>query len=78
MVGITSVATAFVFYSQEKIDPTVVVPAVIGVFIGGQLGARLTRRFKARRLAWIFAIILGYLGISLILRAFNVTLPGQQ
>jgi uncharacterized membrane protein YfcA len=78
MVGITSVATAFVFYSQEKIDPTVVVPAIIGVFIGGQLGARLTRRFRARRLAWIFTIILGYLGLSLILRAFGVTLPGQQ
>ncbi len=78
MVGITSVATAFVFYSQDKIDPTVVVPAVIGVFVGGQVGARLTRRFKARRLAWIFALILGYLGVSLILRAFDVTLPGQR
>lgn len=78
MVGITSVATAFVFYAEEKIDPTVVVPSIIGVFVGGQLGARLTRRFKARRLAWIFAIILGYLGVSLILRAVGVTLPGQQ
>ncbi|MBA2519875.1 MAG: sulfite exporter TauE/SafE family protein [Chloroflexia bacterium] len=78
MVGITSVATAFVFYSQGKIDPTVVVPAVIGVFLGGQIGSRLTRRLKARRLAWIFAVILGYLGISLILRAFDITLPGQQ
>ena len=52
--------------------------SLIGVFIGGQLGARLTRRFRARRLAWIFAIILGYLGISLILRAFDITLPGQR
>jgi hypothetical protein len=78
MVGITSVATAFVFYAEEKIDPTVVVPSIIGVFVGGQLGARLTRRFKAQRLAWIFAIILGYLGVSLILRAVGVTLPGQQ
>ena len=78
MVGITAVATAFVFYSQGKIDPTVVVPAVIGVFLGGQIGSRLTRRLKARRLAWIFAIILAYLGLSLLLRAFGVTLPGQR
>ena len=78
MVGITSVATAFVFYSQGKIDPTVVVPAIIGVFAGGQLGSRLTRRLRARRLSALFAAILLYLGLSLLLRAFGVTLPGQR
>jgi uncharacterized membrane protein YfcA len=78
MVGITSVATAFVFYSQGKIDPTVVVPAVVGVFAGGQLGSRLTRRLRARRLAWLFAVILLYLGVSLVLRALGVTVPGQR
>jgi uncharacterized membrane protein YfcA len=78
MVGITSVATAFVFYSRGKIDPTVVVPAVVGVFAGGQIGSRLTRRVRARRLAWLFAAILLYLGVSLLLRAVGVDLPGQQ
>lgn len=78
MVGITSVATAFVFYSRGKIDPTVVVPAVVGVFAGGQLGSRLTRRLRARRLTLLFAVILLYLGGSLLFRAFGVTLPGQR
>ncbi len=78
MVGITSVATAFVFYAEGKIDPTVVVPAVLGVFAGGQLGSRLTRRLRARRLSALFAAILLYLGASLLLRAAGVTLPGQR
>jgi uncharacterized membrane protein YfcA len=78
MVGITSVATAFVFYSQGKIDPTLVVPAIIGVFLGGQIGSRLTRRVRAQRLSLLFAVILLYLGASLLLRAFGVTLPGQS
>ena len=78
MVGITSVATAFVFYAEGKIDPTVVVPAVLGVFLGGQLGSRLTRRLRARRLSALFAAILLYLGASLLLRAAGVTLPGQR
>ena len=78
MVGITSVATAFVFYSRGKIDPTVVVPAIVGVFAGGQLGSRLTRRLRARRLSLVFAAILIYLGGSLLLRAAGVTLPGQR
>lgn len=78
MVGITSVATAFVFYAEGKIDPTVVVPAIVGVFLGGQLGSRLTRRLRARRLSVLFAAILLYLGASLLLRAAGITLPGQQ
>ena len=78
MVGITSVATAFVFYANGFIDPTVVVPAVVGVFLGGQIGPRLTRRLRAQRLSFLFALILLYLGGSLVLRAFGITLPGQR
>lgn len=77
MVGITSVATAFVFYSRGKIDPTLVAPAIIGVFLGGQIGSRLTRRLRAHRLSFIFAILLLYLGVSLLLRAIGVRVPGQ-
>jgi uncharacterized membrane protein YfcA len=77
MIGITSVATAFVYYSRGKIDPTLVVPAIIGVFLGGQIGSRLTRRIRAQRLALIFSVILLYLGISLLLRAVGIKVPGQ-
>jgi uncharacterized membrane protein YfcA len=77
MVGMTSVATAFVFYSQGKIDPTLVVPGIVGVFLGGQIGSRLTRRIRAQRLALIFSVILLYLGISLLLRAVGIKVPGQ-
>lgn len=78
MVGMTSVATAFVYYSRGKIDPTLVVPAIIGVFIGGQVGSKLTRRVRAHRLALIFAVILLYLGASLLQRAFDIPLPGLR
>jgi uncharacterized membrane protein YfcA len=77
MVGITSVATAFVYFSRGKIDPTVVVPAMIGIFLGSQAGSRLTRRVQAQNLVLIFTVILLYLGISLLLKAANITLPGQ-
>jgi uncharacterized membrane protein YfcA len=77
MIGITSVATAFVYYSRGKIDPTLVVPSIIGVFLGGQIGSRLTRHIRAQRLALIFALILLYLGVSLLLRAAGVKVPGQ-
>ena len=78
MVGITSVATAFVYYSRGKIDPSLVVPAIIGVFLGEQVGSRLTRRVRAQRLSVIFAVILLYLGVSLLLRAVGIKVPGQS
>jgi uncharacterized membrane protein YfcA len=78
MVGITAVATAFVYYSREKIDPTVVVPAMIGIFVGSQAGSRLTRRVRAQRLVWLFVVVLLYLGGSLLLKSAGVDVPWQK
>lgn len=78
MVGITAVATASVFYAEGEIDPTVVVPAMVGIFVGSQLGSRLTRRVRTQNLVLLFVLILVYLGGSLLLRAVGITLPGQQ
>lgn len=78
MVGMTAVATAAVFYSDDKIDPRIVVPAMIGVFLGSQIGSQITRRIQTQRLVIIFVFVLAYLGISLVLKAFGLTLPGQD
>jgi uncharacterized membrane protein YfcA len=78
MVGVTTVATASVYYSRGKIDPTVVVPAMVGIFVGSQFGSRLTRRLKPQRLMIIFVLILLYLGGSLLLKAVGIELPGQK
>jgi uncharacterized membrane protein YfcA len=78
MVGITSVATAFVYFSRGRIDPTVVIPAMIGIFVGSQVGSRLTRRVQAQRLVLFFVVILLYLGGSLLLKSVGVDVPGQK
>ena len=78
MVGVTAVATASVYYSQEKVDPTIVVPAMVGIFVGSQAGSRLTRRVPTQRLMVLFVLILLYLGISLLAKAAGYELPGQQ
>jgi len=77
MVGITAVATSFVFYAEEQLDPTVVTPTLVGIFVGSQVGSRLTRRVRAQRMVSIFVIVLLYLGLSLILKALGIELPGQ-
>ncbi len=76
MVGMTAVATAAVFYSHDEIDPTIVVPAMIGVFCGAKLGSQITRRVQTQRLVWVFVIVIAYLGVSMVLKAFDIELGG--
>jgi uncharacterized protein len=78
MVGVTAVATSFVFYADEQLDPTVVTPALLGIFCGSQIGSRLTRRVRAQRLVMLFVVVLLYLGLSLVLKAAGIKLPGQK
>jgi uncharacterized membrane protein YfcA len=72
MVGMTAVATATIFYSEGKIDPQVAVPAMLGVFVGSNIGSTLTKRLKTHRLVLLFFIMLTYLGLSMILDAFGL------
>lgn len=72
MVGITAVATAFVFYSHEKINPEIVIPTLFGVFVGSRVGSRLTRRVRAERLTAMFVLILIYLGLRLLLKSLDL------
>ncbi len=78
LVGMTAVATAALFYADGKIDATVVVPAMIGIFAGGQLGSTFTSRMKTANLVLLFVVIMAYLAISMILKSFGITLPGQE
>lgn len=72
MVGMTAVVTAAIFYSDGKLDPEVAIPAMLGVFVGSNLGSQLTRRLPTGRLIVIFFIILTYLGLSMVLDAFGI------
>ncbi len=74
MVGMTSVATAAVFYASGKIDPTVTAPAMVGVLLGSSLGSALTKRFKVQQLMAVFLVIMVALSISMILSAFEISI----
>lgn len=75
MVGFASVATATVYYASGEIDPQVVVAALLGVFVGSQIGPRITRRVATERLVLFFVTIMVFLAISMILQAAAVDVP---
>jgi uncharacterized membrane protein YfcA len=77
MVGLTSVATASVFYADGKIDPRIVIPTLYGIYIGSQVGSRLTKRLDTSRLTIIFVVVLAYLGVSMVLKGFGINVTGR-
>lgn len=76
MVGITVSASALIYYRHGLIDPSVVVPAVLGVFIGSQAGARLAGRVHGDVIRWLLVGVLLYLAAMLILQALHIHVPG--
>lgn len=75
MVGMTAVASSFVFYAENKMDPAIVLPSIIGIIAGAQIGSRLTRKVRTERLVVIFVVVLLYLSFRLIMNAFAIELP---
>lgn len=78
MVGITVSVSAFIYYLHNIIDLSVTVPAVLGVLIGSQTGARVSRHLKNAVLIRFLVLILIYLAVTLLLQAFGVNLPGTS
>ncbi len=78
MVGITVSASAFIYYIHNIVDLSVTAPAVIGVLIGSQAGARVSRHLKNVVLVRFLVLILVYLAITLLLQAFGVHVPGTS
>lgn len=74
MVGMTSVATAAVFYANDMIDPSVTAPAMVGVLLGSSFGSALTKRVKVNQLVSVFVVIMVALSISMIMSAFEISL----
>lgn len=75
MVGFASVATATVYYASGELDPQVVIAALLGVFVGSQIGPRITRRVSTERLVLLFVAIMVFLAVSMILQAAAIDVP---
>lgn len=69
MIGMTAAAGAYAYLFRGDIDPLVAGPAVVGVAIGAAAGARLGPRIRARWLAALFVVVLGYVAVQMTLRA---------
>ena len=72
MIGVTAVASSFVYYRRGYMDPLVAAPVFIGVFLGVQVGAIAMQRMQGHALRLIFAAILLGVAVLMFLRAAGV------
>lgn len=70
MIGITATASAVIYLIRGGIDPYVAGPTAIGVFLGATVGSRLGHRVDLRVLRLLFVVVLVWLAIQMLLRAF--------
>jgi len=58
MIGVTAVASAFVYYGRGEIAPLVTAASVLGVFAGSRTGSLLAGRVHDRHLRKGFALLM--------------------
>jgi uncharacterized membrane protein YfcA len=75
MIGLTSAATAGVYFSRGDIHPLLATPVAVGVLAGAVLGTRLMARLRNTTVRKAFLPVLAYLAISMILRGVGVGHP---
>jgi uncharacterized protein len=75
MIGVTSAATAGVYFARGDIHPLLATPVAVGVLAGAVLGTRLMARMRNTTVRKAFLPVLAYLAVSMILRGLGVELP---
>ena len=75
MIGITSAATAGVYFARGDIHPLLTAPVAVGVLVGAVLGTRLMARLRNTTIRKAFLPVLAYLATAMILRGLGIGLP---
>lgn len=71
MIGITAAVSAGIYFANGYIQPTLTFPVVIGVTLGAYLGAKLLTRIHSQTLRIIFSLVICFIGIQMIVKAFT-------
>ena len=74
MIGITSAASAGIYFARGDIHPVLAAPVAVGVLVGAAAGTRLMARLHNATIRKAFLPVLAWLAISMILRGLGIGL----
>lgn len=72
MIGVTAVASLFVYFTRGMVYPAVAAPVAIGVVGGALLGSRWAQKISPGVLKKIFAVLLMMVALQMFLNALGV------
>jgi len=75
MIGITSAASAGIYFARGDIHPLLAAPVAVGVLVGAAGGTRLMSRLRNSTIRKAFLPVLGWLAVSMILRGLGIAQP---
>ncbi|MFL6416443.1 MAG: sulfite exporter TauE/SafE family protein [Bryobacteraceae bacterium] len=71
MIGVTAAASASVYLSRGYVDPSIVMPVMLGVLCGSMIGAKFLPRLPVVVLRRVFALLVGLVGIQMIVNGLG-------
>jgi len=71
MIGVTALASAYIYYSRGQMDLLVAGPASMGTFLGSLVGAHFGARLHSKVLSIIFAVVLALTALEMLLRGLG-------
>ena len=72
MIGVTAIASLFVYFARGYVHPTLVAPVVLGVVAGSLGGTVLSAKALTRVLRFVLAAVLVVVAVEMVLRAQGV------
>jgi uncharacterized protein len=71
MIGVTAMASAFVYYGRGDVLPLVTAAAVLGVVVGSRAGASIAGQIHAQALRKWFALLMTLVGLQMAWKVFG-------
>lgn len=71
MLGATAAASAVLYLSRGEVDFALAAPVVIGVFLGGRVGAVFQPRVPQHALSLVFVVLSLFFAVQMLIRAVN-------
>lgn len=71
MIGVTAAASAGIYFHRGYIDPSLVMPVMLGVLLGAFVGARIMPGATTRYLRILFSAAIVVLGIEMLLKGIT-------
>lgn len=71
MIGVTAAASAGIYFHRGYVDPSLVMPVMLGVLLGSFIGARILPGATTRYLRYLFAAAIVALGAEMLFKGIT-------